>query len=255
MKISKVNHKRMAVILKSDSVCKTGGILYKNEELLAKYIQDTLNKNAKRLYNVLQPPTDKAEMDLSCLRVLESFNKFMSGILKLSENGKDGSYQEQKEARISKQISAMGTCDRRDKNYQKNAEDIAEYLVHMHLRKSLCKTVKDGDTLVDIREVVKQLLIVFCAGRDYDRQYKVFSKKKELRSLLQTVNADYLKIEQSEQIAHSIQNQTVKVEVVDRDGKKLLKLANAADQKRRISEAKKKEYEEKNKELPPEKQK
>lgn len=245
MKISKVDHIRAGVGIRESE---TQGMLYHSPDSKAKNGQDvrtiveTLNRRAKTLYQVFnRNGSESGSMKAVCGILRSCMNDLVKGLL--NETGKDDTPDQTVERQIrflenlpEKKIFLKNTQPREKVKLSDlridwkgiASFDAVETLVYGSLKKSLNRAVPvpDGGESVLLPEVFKKILLALCSG---DRYLEELGQIPEygLRTFLRALNEDYTKEIQIGGIVKSIEQQDVRVQCVQKDGKMLLQLANA----------------------------
>lgn len=243
MKFSKVDHTMPAVakVTRNGQSPEIYGVIYdnpeKNEVLSLEDRIASLNKRAQKLYAVLNASTDlkftyaKEEREF-CKAVRREFSNLVKDLVNVRGAGAKKIDEQGKILNNLSNYHKSGT-DKDNSPKEFNAEEKLERetlirsLVAESLRKSFCKDVinETKSTSIHLPNVVEKLILAMCGiGAEIsDDEKKIF---------LDTLNTDYERKEQLENIVSSIRNQNVKVQKKEVNGIIRLQLSNA-DHKRK----------------------
>lgn len=240
MKISKVDHTRTAV---TASNIDHKGILYDNPakdsdpvvDIGKKY--DDLSKRAEGLYSIFNPAKSKEDKSVESFR--KKVNRLFKELLKKV-------VEPDSEAAVRRQIIILRSDKMSeyipDKDILEN--DQIEELVNGSLRKALrINEMVNGERyyLPDI--LISYLKKLNQCEKDADKH--IFSQQVDsvgedgIKAFLRTVNRDFWEHFRNPQkrknTIRSIENQSVKVKVIEQDGKNLLIPSNADHPKKKYS--------------------
>lgn len=243
MKVSKVNHTKAAVgIRKNDKVTK--GFIYdnpymhSNRDLTLVNRITKLNKNAKNLYNILNPQinySEDKELIKVCVQIRKNMGFMIQHLMKISAKNPETKISLQMEELSHLDANSVIGKQKLNNLYVKfsnpeTKETVIHDLVENCLRKSLCKSISEntenGTQIIDIKEVVKKLAIAVINPRNFQQKYTKISFW-EITAFLQVLNEDYEKESRIAQIAKSIECQNVKVQPVRVGNDTILHLSNA----------------------------
>lgn len=256
MKISKVNHVKAGV---SSTPIETGGMIYSNKAKdsseLREHIDD-LNKRAGNLYSIFTPIDTKGNKSKYKLPVDAACSFFKNHIVAEIKEGTSVDSLAKKIRKVSskrvffKVKRDMGwqnaSCVVESLRYDTGAispSTIADYMVDGNLRQSLRKKVKGQNIYVP--DVVKKIVTAVLSQKLADEVMESVTDS-EMKAFLNIVKEDFTKEKRKEEIAKSIENQNVQVQV-DTDGEYLI-LASAYNPKKQYVFEYLKEYAEADKE-------
>lgn len=254
MKVSKVNHMKEAIINNRGNI---EGTLYNS--LQGKKTQKAdievhvrkLAESGQRLYNVLNQKSGYLEqlekqgnraLARTAKDVISNLNKAFKSIIKKTSSTL-GEWRKREidtfEANLvlekDEWICKCKKDDKKKKIDWKNADkkEFVHQIILYHLRKSLQKNIKidEKEKYVKISEVVEQLAYALCC--EEGKRVWTGISEDEMKILVAVLKEDYLKTEQIRQIAKSIQNQNVRVQVSKQGNKKLLQLSSADNEKKK----------------------
>ena len=243
MKISKVDHARTAVTATNKD---HKGIMYDNParsnnpllDIGDKY--DYLSKRAEKLYSIFNPTKNKEE---GCVR---SFRIIVNSLFKRLFEEYEGN---DIEAAILRQLAYLRSSEMSKYVLEENKpnNNQIENLINESLRKAL----RIHEAVNGKQCYLPDILFHYLNGLnqcDKVADISVFSQlvdsigENGIKAFLRTVNRDYRKPNKKEYTVRSIENQSVKVKVIEQDGKKLLIPSNADHPKKKYSFEFLKEY-------------
>lgn len=233
MKISKVDHTRAAV---TAAAGKNRGIIYDNpkrgesaeRDLDKRY--DSLSNRAEGLYSILNPAKGKEEKQVSAFR--KTINLLTKDILKISVKGEfDKSVNKQLRMLGSAQMSKYIPSD------YSVSDDQVEGLIALSIRKSLRIYVNVNGERCYLPDILTEYLkgLKNCpenADAHEFRQLVLSVGEDKLKVFLGTVINDRIKPKRKDNTIKSIENQKVRVSLVEKDGMSLLAPSNAAHPKK-----------------------
>lgn len=219
MKISKVDHIKSGI---SQKPLKHGGMLYGQREetitgnQLKKHI-NSLNTRAKRLYRVFNLPEEKntaknsAKQYVQYKKEVNDINYFLKSILQMMDKR-----EPQKD--IIRKIRGKIVETRMP-------EKKIRYIVDQYLKDSLRRQIKGKEKTFP--QLIYELL---CEKFSTEKEVKI--SDDDLVLFLDVLREDYMKINQIRKIAHSIENQSTPVQIMDIDGEKRIVLSSSYNKKK-----------------------
>lgn len=210
MKVSKVDHVKSGI---DQNPCEYGGMLYKHpgtkyegSKQLREHIE-ALNQRARALYQVFNIPQDKNRDEK-----IQSVNSFMKMILKELARGSSDDL-------IVSQIRKYHTGDIISENDIQN-------MTGQYLKESLRKTVRVDGKKGYIPDMIIRLL-----NEKFAHSSESLSNG-ELKALVSAIREDYLKKEQIQKIACSIEKKSTPVQIKKVDSEKRIVLASSGNSKK-----------------------
>ena len=258
MKISKINHSRAGISVREDQKKEGGrGILYnspakdENVQINLKEHVSNCARKAQRLYQVINTDIDFCKDDdlksAQFGKLAKNFNIAVKASL-------DSSYSTDANVRIKSavkyfvQLFSNETIEIK-KNYSIKSKDLLvniktsvsetekltaaqrmiRELVLQKTKKTLRKNIKINDNvfmqMTDILEKLMEAVCIYGTTETLDREMLI--------AFFKQVDKDYKKEMQQHLIVKSIESQSVKVRVAEKDGKYILQPANAEHKKKK----------------------
>lgn len=257
MKISKINHSRAGISVRQDQkTSRQGGqgVLYnspaKDGEVQINLKTHVLNCNRKAqgLYNVINPEIDFCTGNTLKKKQFESLARNFNYVMKKALNS---SHSSDANIRIKEEVTyflhVFSDIDKKKllveiaedqdaasvsnikENKTTSAQKMIRELVFRKMRKSLRKRVKVNDDItLSMTDILEKMIEAVCiCGRteSFDREI--------LMAFFKQVDKDYTKEEQQKLIVKSIESQSVKVRIAEKNGKYVLQTANAEHKKKK----------------------
>lgn len=246
MKISKIENSRAGISMsggakKGESArlstlyrapAKQGEVCLDAENLRSHV--EKCNKKAQNLYRVLSTEIDFCA-DKDRKKLMEDLAKnFNTAICDAFREIRSEDHQERVYAEVSfirKNISERRYKVKMSDEQKATCEETIRELVLRKTRKTLRKEVKlENEDKVQLTEIMSRLMMAVCVSGDMG---SAGINKQMLRVLFEKIDNDYMKYDQIDQIVKSIKLQSVKENVVKKDGKYLLQPMNADHKKKK----------------------
>lgn len=246
MKISKIENSRAGISMSGGAKEKASArrsTLYRapakqgevclSAENLRSHVEKC-NKKAQNLYRVLSTEIEFCA-DKDRKKLMEDLaKKFNTAISDAFREIRSEDHQERVHAEVSfirKNISERKYKVKMLDEQKATCEEMIRELVLRKTRKTLRKEVKlENEDKMQITDIMSRLMMAVCVSGDMG---SAGINKQMLRAFFEKIDNDYMKYDQIDQIVKSIKLQSVKENVVKKDGKYLLQPMNADHKKKK----------------------
>lgn len=241
-------------VVKQEQCPRISGIIYDNPEKFYKQKELTidqrianLNEKGQRLYSILNTSvevkfTDAWREKRYCKNVRNNFSRLIKNVLVINQISvkKSSCNSLAMPQKINNQMKIINNLVGMNGNSEyfiehdhidiARCKELIKLLIMVTIRKSFCKEIiretKNGSIRIFLPEVVEKIIFTMCG---IESEISVDEKE----AFLITLNMDYTRAEQLENVKKSIINQNVKVQAKEVDGIVKLQLSNAEHKRKK----------------------